>query len=43
MYPDCAFLHITIVSERGFRHSSCEMISKEKAKELSWAFNIKIN
>jgi hypothetical protein len=43
MHPDKAFLHITIVSESGFKYSTCEIISVEKAKEIAWEFNVKIN
>ena len=43
MYPDKAFLHITIINEYGYKHTTCEMVTIEKAKELAIQFNIKIN
>ena len=43
MYPDSAFIHVTIENINGYKYSTCEQVSIEKAKEVAWEFNIKIN
>lgn len=43
MYPEYAFVHVHVRNESGYEFSMCEQISKEKAFELSYEFNIQIN
>lgn len=42
MYPEYAFVHVHVKNEDGYEFSMCEQVSKEKALELAWQFNIQI-
>jgi len=43
MYPDHAYIIITIVNEFGDSYSTYDLIDKEKALRLAKKFNLKID
>ena len=42
MYPEHAYVHIYIVSENGYEFSTCNMVTIEEARRLSFEFNVEI-